>query len=243
MLTTGGEPTFNARDGVDLPEWNGAALGPKKWEMGLVLAAELRKRVVPGGVMLHRIGKWYPGESLPRWALDLIGRRDGVALWKDWAGPEHAATAEDAERFAQALAKKLGVPDGLHAAYEDPWELLKEETRIPVELDSEKASLDDPEVRRRIARLLSQGVNTIAGWVLPLMPEPTSTAWQSSKWAFRRSALDDWLRAIAATPFEPASLHGLLTHVVDESAAIFEAIGRELLGYTPAPQRAGDVES
>jgi uncharacterized alpha-E superfamily protein len=58
----------------------------------------------------------------------------------------------------------------------------------------------------------------------------------------RLRALDDWLSAIAAAPFEAGALHGLLTHVVDESAAIFETIGRELLGYAPPPQAAGDVE-
>ena len=59
----------------------------------------------------------------------------------------------------------------------------------------------------------------------------------------RLRGLDDWLRAIAAAPFETSSLHGLLTHVVDESAAIFESIGRELLGHTPPPQAVADVES
>lgn len=189
VLTTGGEPTFNAREDVDAPEWNGAALGPKKWEKGLLLAAELRRRIVPGGVTLHRIGKWYPGESLPRWALDLVGRRDGSALWRDWPGSPHDATVEDAALFAKALALRLGVVDGLHPAHEDPWELIKEESRFAVEVDSQRAELQDAEARRRIARLLSRGVNTVAGWVLPLMPEAGGPGWQSSRWETRRGAL------------------------------------------------------
>ncbi|HEX9578614.1 MAG TPA: transglutaminase family protein, partial [Myxococcales bacterium] len=63
-LTTGGEPTFNSRLHGERPEWNGEALGPTKWEQGLALARELRKRLLPGGVMLLRQGKHYPGESL-----------------------------------------------------------------------------------------------------------------------------------------------------------------------------------
>jgi uncharacterized alpha-E superfamily protein len=36
--------------------------------------------------------------------------------------------------------------------------------------------------------------------------------------------------------FEPARLHELLTYVVDETAAICDGIGQELLGYGPQPQ-------
>jgi len=73
-LTCGGEPTFNSRLHGELPEWNTEALGATKWEQGLALARELRERLVPGGVLLLRQGKQYPGESLPRWTLELIGR-------------------------------------------------------------------------------------------------------------------------------------------------------------------------
>ena len=189
VLTMGGEPTFNAREDVDAPEWNGAALGPHKWKKGVLLAAELRNRLMPGAVTLHRIGKWYPGESLPRWALDLIGRRDKKPMWSDSVTLPSSATRADAQRFIEALAKRLGTSAGLHEAYEDPWELLKDETRFAVELDAMRATLDDPEARQRLARHLSQGVTTVAGWVLPLMPDPDGPGWQSSRWEFRRGAL------------------------------------------------------
>ncbi len=89
-LTVGGEPTFNARAHADAPEWNSAALGPDKAARGLALAEELRTRLAPGAVILRRHGKWYPGESLPRWALEIVGRRDGIALWPDRAQRESA---------------------------------------------------------------------------------------------------------------------------------------------------------
>src|SRR5262249_29595771 len=92
-LTVGGEPTFNSGLHPEAPEWNGAALGPTKWTQGQALAAELRRRLAPGAALMSRPGKHYPGESLPRWALDLVGRRDGAPLWPDRAGAARDARA------------------------------------------------------------------------------------------------------------------------------------------------------
>lgn len=82
-LTMGGEPTFNARDHADGPEWKDAALGGTKWACGLRLSRELRERLLPGGAIIRRSGKHYPGESLPRWALEIVGRTDGAPVWRD----------------------------------------------------------------------------------------------------------------------------------------------------------------
>jgi uncharacterized alpha-E superfamily protein len=53
----------------------------------------------------------------------------------------------------------------------------------------------------------------------------------------RLAALDAWVAALSRTP-DPAELHAILTHVVDETAAICETIARELLGYGPVPAPA-----
>ena len=60
------------------------------------------------------MGKHYPGEQLPRWALYSHWRTDGEPVWRDPAllasdDDTDNATAEDADRFARLLAERLQV--------------------------------------------------------------------------------------------------------------------------------------
>jgi uncharacterized protein (DUF2126 family)/transglutaminase-like putative cysteine protease len=183
-MTIGGEPTFNAREDVDAPEWNAAALGPSKWRHGLRLIAELRERFAPGGVVLQRMGKHYPGESLPRWALDAIARTDGEQLWGEDAGGEIA----DAKQLAHELAHALGLSHALAPAYEDPWHFIDREARVPVDLDPLSFDLADGEERARLARVLGRDLREPVGWVLPLVREQGGS-WRTQTWSFRRGHL------------------------------------------------------
>jgi uncharacterized protein (DUF2126 family)/transglutaminase-like putative cysteine protease len=189
LLTMGGEPTFNARDHADLPEWNTDALGKDKWVKGLALTLELQKRLLPGAALLHRAGKHYPGESLPRWALDLCGRTDGTPIWSDVKSEpgEAGPTLADVRRVADALAARLGLGSYLQPAYEDPWRFIEDEANLPVGVDPLKADLDDSEDRRRLARVLGRGLGREAGFVLPLAR--VGGTWVSERWAFRRGHL------------------------------------------------------
>jgi uncharacterized alpha-E superfamily protein len=47
----------------------------------------------------------------------------------------------------------------------------------------------------------------------------------------RLRVLDAWLAEVRPGALEARSVHELLTHVVDETAAVCNDIGRELLGY------------
>jgi uncharacterized protein (DUF2126 family)/transglutaminase-like putative cysteine protease len=183
-LTMGGEPTFNSREHPAEPEWSSQALGPTKWSQGLRLAEELRRRLSPGATLLLRPGKTYPGESLPRWALDVCGRRDGVSLWSEISSP---ARPSDARLVAAALAERLGLSAFLLAAFEDPWRFLQEEASLPIDVDPMSADLEDSEERRRLARVLDRGLAAEVGFVLPLRRTPNG--WESEHWVFRRGHL------------------------------------------------------
>jgi len=182
----GGEPTFTARDGQQADEWQGGALGDDKWRRGRALAEVLRDRLAPGGVVLHRMGKHYPGESLPRWALDVIARRDGEPLWPARELRDDGTTGA-AHHAGEELAAALGIAPELHPAFEDPWEVLRSEARLPVDLDPHTAGLGDPEERRRLAAILDRGAGRVVGWVLPL--GCLGGAWVTERWKLRRQHL------------------------------------------------------
>ena len=200
-VTMGGEPTWTSRMHPNEPEWHGDALGPTKWKQGILLTRELMARLAEGGVLLHRFGKQYPGESLPRWVMHLLWRPDGASLWQnpallDYGSGGHAAVddgrtvqggvaAEQATAFRQALARALGIdPELWMPGYEDPWAFIKEEEDLPVDVDPLAFRLEDPEERRRLARVLGRGLTQPVGYALPL--GRTNRGWATAPWQFRR---------------------------------------------------------
>jgi uncharacterized protein (DUF2126 family) len=195
-LTMGGEPTFVSIDDMDGEEWTTAALGPMKYRRGDELVRRLRDRFAPGGLLHHGQGKWYPGESLPRWSLGLYWRRDGQPVWRDpkltaderTAGQWGSGT-EDARRFIEELAARLGV-DGKHAqpGYEDAWYYLWKERRLPTNVDPFDSKLDNAEDRARLAKVFEQGLDKVVGYALPLKREyytDGTAEWASGAWYFR----------------------------------------------------------
>ena len=199
-LTQGGEPTFVAVSGGEAPEWNHTATSPAKRLLAGRLLRRLHARFAPAGLMHFGQGKWYPGEPLPRWSLGLIWRRDGKPLWRN---PQFIASEEtdsghdagQARRLIDALAAKLGLAaDCVVPAYEDPWPAIDAESRLPEGVDPLHGDIGNAGERARLARLLRQGLASVAGYVLPLQAFPRDDAsrsvkWRSSRWPLRRERL------------------------------------------------------
>ncbi|TAK93462.1 MAG: IMP dehydrogenase, partial [Verrucomicrobia bacterium] len=82
-LTMGGEPTFVSIDDPDGAEWNFTAVSPAKRVLSDKLLKRLRAKFAPNSLVHYGQGKWYPGESLPRWAFGCYWRKDGLPVWEN----------------------------------------------------------------------------------------------------------------------------------------------------------------
>jgi uncharacterized protein (DUF2126 family) len=192
-LTMGGEPTFVSIDDMDGEEWTTAALGDHKQRLAGDLLRRLREQFAPGGLLHFGQGKWYPGESLPRWAYTCYWRTDGVPLWHDveWvADParDYGFGQPEARLFGEELARRLAVgPEYLVTAYEDPLEYLHKERNLPVNVDPVENKLDDPEERERMRRVFAHGLGQPVGFVLPLQRGygKDGPEWQTGLWMLR----------------------------------------------------------
>jgi len=207
-LTMGGEPTFVATRDRDAPEWNTDALGPTKRIYATDLLHRLRQQYGAGGCLHLGQGKWYPGEQLPRWALSLFWRTDGEPIWQqpallaDEREPAQYGAAE-AQRFIEALALQLGLPtEHIRPGFEDTWYYLWRERQLPLNVDPFDSKLDDEHERARLRRVFEQGLQTPAGFVLPLQAEdaqpgaalatrdaPLHSRWRSGPWLLRDQRL------------------------------------------------------
>jgi uncharacterized protein (DUF2126 family)/transglutaminase-like putative cysteine protease len=192
-LTMGGEPTFVSIDDMEGAEWNTDAHGPTKKILSGHLINRIRPRFAPGGLLHFGQGKWYPGESLPRWALTCYWRTDGHALWHDphlLAEPDHdyGFGANEAQAFAEALLKRLQVgPEYLITAYEDPLAYAHKERELPVNVDPKESKLEDAEERERLRKVFSRGLNQPVGFVLPVQRGwgKNGPEWQTGLWMLR----------------------------------------------------------
>ena len=182
-------------------EWNTLAHGDKKRELAGQLMHRLKNHFAPGGMLHYGQGKWYPGEPLPRWALNIYWRIDGQPMWLDPTlfsdeSKNDGYGHEEAERFAAELVKSLGLPAFSQIpAYEDVVQQAHLEQGLPVNLDPLQVDLKASEQRRRLARLLETGLGQVVGYVLPLKPKDLDpnialgTAWRTSPWPLKRDHL------------------------------------------------------
>ena len=199
-LTMGGEPTFVSLDDRTGDEWHFTALSDEKKRLGFALFRRLSARFATGALAQHAQGKWYPGEILPRWAMNMFWRRDGQPVWLDaalLADPE-ARPARSGDRLKPAVARQfliglagaLGVgADHVIDAYEDIPYLLWKEQRIPSEGEMLEADLYEATERRRLQAQLDRNVGKATGFVLPLTFSAKTGGWLSNAWRFRTAKM------------------------------------------------------
>ena len=196
-LTIGGEPTFVSVDDFESAEWNTSAVGPTKRLFGDKLIRRLREKFAPHGFLHYGQGKWYPGESLPRWAFALYWRTDGELIWTnpDLIAKEDGsskATIDDAHAFATDIASRLVGDEFAIPAYEDPAYWMVKEAELPPNVDPINPKIEDAETRARMVRTFERGLTQPSGFVLPVQrwnSEHTDRRWKSEKWALRRGKL------------------------------------------------------
>ncbi|HEY0983151.1 DUF2126 domain-containing protein [Schlesneria sp.] len=198
FFTMGGEPTFVSIDHRDEPEWNTAALGATKRRLAGTLFRRLANRFANGPLLHFGQGKWYPGESLPRWALGCYWRKDTEPVWtrpdliaeddKDYGYGE-----KEAREFISMLAQQLQVQiEHIRPGYEDTWYYLWKARKLPTNVDPFDSRLDNEEERARLARVFEQGLASVVGYVLPVMPnedENALTSWVSGPWHLRQDRM------------------------------------------------------
>lgn len=188
-LTMGGEPTFVSTDDPDGAEWNFTAVSHKKRILSGELIKRLRKKFAPGSLLHYGLGKWYPSEPLPRYALAAYWRKDGVPIWKDDSliadeSKNYGHGAKDAKELLSRIASLVGGdPKHLIPAYEDAFYYTWKERRFPTNVTPEKSNLKDNQERERIARIFQQGLNSVVGYALPI--KRVIGGWISGSWFLR----------------------------------------------------------
>jgi uncharacterized protein (DUF2126 family) len=171
-------------------------MGPTKRLLSAALMDKLRRQYGAGGLLHYGQGKWYPGEQLPRWSLNLFWRRDGEPVWThpELFGDEHrddGASEVQAKQFLQGVAGRLSLdPKYVFAAYEDVWYHLWRERKLPVNVDPFDARLAEPLERERLSKVFSQGLDKVVGHVLPVARHHTAQPgnaprWQTGSWFLR----------------------------------------------------------
>jgi uncharacterized protein (DUF2126 family)/transglutaminase-like putative cysteine protease len=246
-LTMGGEPTFISIDDFQSGEWNTDAVGPTKRDLADQLIRRLRDKFAPAGFLHYGQGKWYPGESLPRWTFSLYWRRDGKPIWQNAAliateAPRADATVENANRLLGDVARAMGLPDlYVQPLYEDPAVWVMQEANLPDNVTPDDSKLDDPEERSRIARVFERGLGRPVAFALPVQRQQAlARAWRSELWKTRRGKLmlvpgdspAGFRLPLKALPHVPAAVYPY-TYVADPTA-----VHGELPDFTARRQAA-----
>lgn len=194
-LTMGGEPTFISAEDMEAEEWNSEADGTEKRMKGYYLALELFEAFAHRGFIHQGQGKWYPNEPIPRWQYVLYWDQKGHLLWENptyFANPNDPGnySAETAQQFSQQLAQNFGLSKDLaQPLYEDYYYFLWEKDQLPIDNDPLQPGKEASLAQKKLAEVMASGLDTAAGYVLPLEYNIDLQSWCSCYWETRRKHL------------------------------------------------------
>ena len=133
-------------------------------------------------------GKWYPGEQLPRWSLNLFWRRDGEPIWHDPAlfadeRDDHGATAEQARASSCTASRSGSASTGATSspAYEDVVYYLWRERKLPVNVDPFDSRSTIRLERERLRRVFDAEASTTPVGLRAADRAPTSAGPDASQ--------------------------------------------------------------
>ena len=195
-LTMGGEPTFVSIDDRDGAEWNIAALGPDEATPGRRAARAAPRPVRPGGPAPLRAGQ-------------MVSRRIAAALGALRATGDATASAsgKTPSLFADESTRLWLSARSDAGRSPRRWPTGSASTRriaCPATRTSGTTSggnggcrstsilenkLDDPEERRRLAKVFEQGLDQVVGYAVAAAPASRSddgSRWVSGPWFLRR---------------------------------------------------------
>ena len=147
-------------------------------------------RFAPGGLLHFGQGKWYPGESLPRWAFSCYWRPDGEPLWRDphAASPirtrDYGFDADDARALRRGAGRAAGRrsrPRHRRLRGSARTTCARSGSCRSTSIRSTTSSTIREE-RERLRRVFERGLGTPVGFVLPLAAragQATVREWQS----------------------------------------------------------------
>ncbi|MFN0049772.1 MAG: transglutaminase family protein, partial [Cytophagales bacterium] len=194
-MTMGGEPTFVSIDDMEAEEWNTGADGEQKRKLANELTIKLKEVFTKGGLLHYGLGKWYPGEPLPRWKNSIYWRKDGLPICHK---PNTIADininygfgTKEALKFSESLINTLDLDSKyIQPAYEDVLYYFWSEGKVPVNIDPTKKDIKESLERQFLADLLTKGLGEVTGYVIPLEWSHTENQWLSSIWKFRKNNL------------------------------------------------------